>query len=84
MWSLRWHRKSCGAHSIGKSQGPTFQPALSQDWRHPEMGSWTSTTEVGQQEEGSRGSHSEAAKCVTMAKFTLAPVNLCFLDGKCL
>lgn len=48
------------------------------------MGSWTSTTEVGQQEEGSWGSHSEAAKCVTMAKFTLAPVNLCFLDGKCL
>lgn len=48
------------------------------------MGSWTSTTEAGQQAEEPWGSHSEAAKCVTMAKFTLAPVNLCFLDGKCL
>lgn len=66
----RWQRKGCGAHSTGKSQGLTPQPALIQDWRQPEAGSWASTTDGGRQAEGPWGSHSEAAECVTVAKGT--------------
>lgn len=81
----RWQRKGCGAHSTGKSQSSTLashDPGLEADPEAGFLGFYHRWERRVQQAKGHWGRYSEAPECMTMAKVTLALVNLCFLNGK--